>query len=176
MSNLLPTEFFNWAFRLTLAQGVNILFLLLNVVSFSMPHAGDFKPFFLLMAVYYWAIYRPTVMPTFYTFSLGIVMDLQTGLPLGLSALTLVALQMIVRHSRLFLMGQPYITVWIGFAVLAIANAVFIWLVVSVFSTMMSLKPSMIAAFFSILLFPVATLLLQGVHRILPMASAPLVR
>ncbi len=173
MSNFYPAEFFNWAFRLMLAQGVNLLFLLLNVVSFSMPHAGDFKPFFLLMAVYYWAIYRPTVMPSYYTFFLGIIMDLQTGLPLGLSALTLVGLQMIVRRSRLFLMGQPYITVWIGFAVLAMANAVFVWLVVSIFSTMMSLKPSMIAAFFSILLFPLASLALQGVHRLMPASSAP---
>lgn len=178
MSSFLPHESISWAMRLFLAQGVIFLFLLLNIVSFSMPHAGDFKPFFLLMAVYYWAIYRPTVMPVFYTFILGIVMDLQTGLPVGLSALVMISIQIIVRRSRLFLMGQSYVTVWIGFAVIALINALFLWLVISLVSYsssgMMPLLPSLVAAGLSVLLFPLASLVLQAVHRVLPVSSKPL--
>lgn len=178
MFQILPGEFSNWAARLLLAQGIIILFLLLNVASFSMPHAGDFKPFFLLMAVYYWAIYRPTVMPALYTFFLGVVMDLLAGLPIGLSALILLALQAVVQRSRLFLMGQPYIMVWLGFALMAVANAAALWLVTSLFSMTPAPLPAftqaMIAAFLSVLIFPLASIILHWVHKLLPVASKPL--
>lgn len=177
MSQLLPIDFFNWATRLLLAQGVIVLFLLLNIVSFSMPHAGDFKPFFLLMAVYYWAIYRPTVMPVAYTFALGVIMDLLSELPIGMSALILVGLQTIVQRSRLFLMGQPYMMVWLGFAIMALAYAVSFWLLFSLsefsFAPLRAFVQMMIAGALSIMLFPLASLILQGVHRLLPVASNP---
>jgi rod shape-determining protein MreD len=178
MPEFIPTEFLNWAFRLLLAQCVIVVFLLMNIVSLSFPHSADFKPFFLLMAVYYWAIYRPTVMPLFYTFLLGVIVDLLSDVPVGLNALILVAIQLIVRRSRLFLMGQPYMTVWIGFAVIAFCYASALWLVVSVQAIdlfrPLPFTPAMIAMFLSILFFPLASLLLQGVHKLLPVASRPL--
>jgi len=178
MSHLLPMDFLNWAMRLLLAQGVILLFLLLNIVSFSMPHAGDFKPFFLLMAVYYWAIYRPTVMPVAYTFALGIVLDLLAELPIGMSALILVGLQTIVQRSRLFLMGQPYIMVWLGFGVMALAYTISFWLLISLsefsFAPLKAFAQMVMAGLLSVMLFPLASLVLQGVHRVLPVTSNPL--
>ncbi len=175
MFQSLSFEFVNWAMRLLLAQGVIILFLLLNVVSFSMPHAGDFKPFFLLMAVYYWAIYRPTVMPVGYTFALGLILDFLADLPLGLSALVLVGLQSIVRRSRLFMMGQPYVMVWLGFGILSLAYTLIFWLLMSLknfeFVPAASLVQMLVAALLSLLMFPMASLVLLGVHRLLPMDS-----
>lgn len=175
MSYFLPMEFVNWAMRLVLAQGVIALFLLLNVVSFSMPHAGDVKPFFLLMVVYYWAIYRPTVMPIAYTFVLGLLLDLLTHVPVGLNALALVGLQTIVQKSRLFLMGQPYVVVWLGFFIMTLANCVFLFLfvVLSTFQmpSLQALYQTGIALLLSVLLFPLASFLLQGIHRLLPVAS-----
>lgn len=176
MFSLDPLELAGWTFRLLLAQSVILLFLLLTVVSFSTPHAGDFKPFFLLMAVYYWAIYRPTIMPVAYTFALGLIVDILAYLPLGLTALVLVGFQMVVRHSRLFLMGQPFVMVWLGFAVLAFCYAIVLWFLMSVaaweFAPLGALVQTLIAAFISLLLFPVALVLLQGVHRLLPVHSS----
>lgn len=173
MSNFVAQDFLNWAFRLTLAQGLTIFFLLLNVASFSLPHASDYKPFFLLMAVYYWSIYRPTVMPFLYTFVLGLVMDLLTSVPPGLNALSLVLLQMIVQKSRLFLMGQPYIMVWLGFVIVCFVNALFIWLVMCGFTVFTPVWPSLIAALLSIFIFPLVSLALHSVHKILPMTANP---
>lgn len=177
MFQILPFERIDWAAKFALAHTAILLFLFLNIVSFSLPHAGDFKPYFLLMAVYYWSIYRPTLMPTAYTFALGLIMDLQTGLPVGLSALILVGIQMIVQSQRVFLMGQPYITVWIGFAVVAIINMIAQWLVISLFSlSLMPIISPIIAVAFSIVLFPLASLILLGVHRILPLPSGGFIR
>lgn len=176
-SQWIPIERLDWFVKVTLAQGVIFLFLLLNIVSFSLPHAGDFKPFFLLMAVYYWAIYRPTLMPPAYTFALGIVMDLESGLPVGLHALVLVGLQILVVRQRIFLTGQPYITVWIGFAVCALAYVLLLWLAASLAVwALMPLQAPLIAMGFSIVLFPLISLILLGVHRILPLPSASYIR
>ncbi|PZQ48691.1 MAG: rod shape-determining protein MreD [Micavibrio aeruginosavorus] len=178
MSQFLPYDFVTWAMRLLLAQGVILLFLLLNVVSFSMPHAGDFKPFFLLMAVYYWAIYRPTVMPVAYTFILGLIMDLLMNIPAGLSSLLFVGLQTIVRRSRLFLMGQPYIMVWLGFAIMSVVYTLSFWFLMSLrdfhFLPLASLLQMLVAALLSVLLFPLASLVLQAVHRVLPVTANPM--
>lgn len=177
MSQLLPMDFLNWASRLLLAQGVIVLFLLLNIVSFSMPHAGDFKPFFLLMAVYYWAIYRPTVMPIAYTFVLGLIFDLLAELPIGLSALILVAIQTVVQKSRLFLMGQPYIMVWLGFAITTAVYTISFWFLISLsefsFAPLRAFVQMMLAGLLSVMIFPLGSLILQAVHRLLPVSSTP---
>lgn len=178
MSYSFQTDFLNWALRLLLAQGVILLFLLLNVVSFSMPHAGDFKPFFLLMVVYYWAIYRPTMMPVAYTFVLGLVLDLLTELPPGMNALMLVSLQTLVQRSRLFLMGQSYMVVWMGFAVTALAYTLGFWFLISLsqfdFASFRALGQMLIAGLLSVMFFPLASLTLQGIHRLLPVTGNPL--
>ena len=171
-------EFANWALRLVLAQSVIVLFLLLNVVSLSMPHAGDLKPFFLLMAVFYWAIYRPTVMPSAYTFLLGLTVDLLSNLPFGMSALILLAIQTLVRRSRLFLMGQPYMMVWLGFAITALAYAAAVWFLITLrgltFPPKNAVYQMLAATGLTILLFPLASIILQGVHRLLPVSNSPM--
>lgn len=178
MSQQIPFDFANWALRLLLAQGVIILLALLTVVSFSVPYAGDFKPFFLLMAVYYWAIYRPTVMPVAYTFILGLTLDLIAELPVGLTALLLVAVQTLVQKSRVFLMGQPYVMVWLGFALVCLSYSLALWFFMSLaawnFHTLHALVYTLVAAGFSIMLFPAVSFVLQAVHRLLPVTSGPL--
>lgn len=178
MSQLGLFEVLNWAARLLLAQAVIILFLILNVVSLSLPHAGDLKPFFLLMTVYYWSIYRPSVMPIAYTFVLGVLIDLLSDIQLGISSLLLISIQIIVQRSRLFLMGQPFMMVWLGFTVIAFAYAVLMWFLLSVVNISFFPKESfvevLIAALLTTLIFPIVCMILQGVHKILPNAYNPL--
>jgi rod shape-determining protein MreD len=177
MSQFAVYNFLNWALRLSLAQGVIFLFLILSVVSLSLPHAGDLKPFFLLIAVYYWGIYRPTVMPIPYTFVLGLLLDFLGELHPGTMGLILVLLQIIVRRSRVFLMGQPYIMVWLGFAVLCILYSILLWVILSLsnFSIfpLSTLFQVLIAAGLTILIFPIGSLLLQSIHRLLPETYNP---
>jgi len=171
-------NFFSWALRLLLAQAVIILFLILSVVSMSLPHAGDLKPFFLLIAIYYWGIYRPTLMPIAYTFLLSLMLDLLADLNLGTSGLILVSLQILIRRSRVFLIGQPYGMVWLGFAILSFIYAIALWLILSLsnfsFFPVQSLIQVLIAACLTIVIYPVASLILQSVHRLLPSSYNPI--
>ncbi len=178
MSQLAIFDFLNWSVRLALAQLVTFVLLMLNVSSLSLPHAGDLKPFFLLMVVYYWSIYRPTVMPIAYTFILGILIDLLSDMPVGVSALILMIVQIIVLKSRLFLMGQPFIMVWLGFGIVSFAYALLSWFLLTLINFVIFPKETfvqvLIAGLLTALIFPLVTLVLQAVHRILPTTYDPL--
>lgn len=153
------------------------MLVLLNVASLSLPHAGDLKPFFVLIAVYFWSINRPTLMPALYTFLLGVMLDILGDLPLGVSALVLVLMQMAVYRSRLFLLGQPFMAVWFGFAVLCFLYAFTLWFILSILHMSFFPKESFvsitIAAFLTALLYPPISWVLHAVHKILPETYNP---
>lgn len=178
MSQFAIQEFFDWLWRVVLAQTVTILFLLLNIVSLSLPHAGDLKPFFVLIAVYFWSINRPTVMPILYTFCLGLLLDVLSDLPLGVSALILVLIQTIVQRSRLFLLGQPFVAVWIGFMIVSFLYALLFWVLLTVSNLTIFPKETlievMIAGFLTTLMFPAFSWLLHIIHKLLPTTYNPL--
>ena len=98
------------------------------MASLSSSVTGAFEIPFLLSAVYYWSVYRPTLIPVWFVFVLGVVLDLMSGMPVGMSSFVLIFVRLIVTDQRLFLASQSFPAVWIGFVfVCVIANA-FQWL------------------------------------------------
>ena len=175
MAHITGYETLNWTLRLLLAQTVVLLILAFSVINYSIPLTGEVRPHFLLAAVFYWAVYRPTLLPPWYVFVLGLLMDTLSGLPLGLNALILVAVHWVVRMQRLYLMGQSFLGLWIGFALTCFLSASAQWSLYALISrTLVPVGPSLASAGLTILLFPLISLLLILVHRILPVASKPL--
>lgn len=168
-------ETLSWTLRFVFAQIVIVLVLALSVTSFSIPVTGEVRPHFLLAAVFYWAVYRPTLMPPWYIFILGLIMDTLSNLPLGMNALILVVVHWVVRSQRVYLMGQSFFGLWMGFAVTAFLCASAQWSLFSLITRMLvPAGPSLAGAGVTILLFPLISLLLIAVHRVLPVASKPL--
>lgn len=151
------------------AQALTFFLFILNIVSFSLPFMGQMHPFFLLMAVYYWAVYRPTLMPPWIVFAYSVVLDVLSGLPPGTNAFVLIAVQWVVKDQRLFLMGQPFVMVWIGFAITAAVTSFLQWAIIALFQgETIPIGEAMASTGLSILLFPIVTLLLLLAHRMLP--------
>lgn len=150
-----------------------ILFLLLcSVLPVPIPYTGVVKPHLLLMAVYYWSVYRPTLVPPFLCFALGLALDIVSGAPAGINAFTLVAARWTVSSQRRFLMGQPYVTLWAVFALVNILAALAQYLLFAlVFRQWPPFPPAAFSVLAGIFLFPPVTLLLVLNHRILPVAS-----
>lgn len=160
--------------RLMVPHLLVITLLLLNVTALPILPMGGLKPQFVLMAVYYWAIYRPTLMPPLLCFVLGIVMDVLSGMPTGINALILVAAQWIVRDQRRFLMGQPYSTIWAVFGLVATVSAGVQWALYGLAHMHWSpLVPVGSGLLLTVFLFPFISLALVFTHRILPVASRP---
>lgn len=158
--------------QLTLPYLLLSFFLLLNLVNIPAPFEHDIDPYFVLMAVYYWAIYRPGLVPPLLCFLTGLLLDTLSGAPLGLNAIILVGTQWLIRRQRRFLMGQPYITIMAGFAVIAMSCGLLQWALIGLAHGHWAAPLSgLISATASILLFPLVSLLLNLVHRILPVAT-----
>lgn len=152
--------------RWGLALAVIILFMLLSTVPFRLAHLGEVRPAFMLMAVYYWSILRPS--PPAVVFVIGLILDLVSNYPFGLQALILVAAQTLTGSQRKFLLGQSFLVIWAGFALVALAAGLIQWGVFSLFeSAWMTVKPMLISTVLSSFLFPVVVLPLAAMHKAL---------
>ena len=157
--------------RLSVPHIILAFFFMLNVVAWPFVDASMIKPYMVLIIVYYWSIFRPTLMPIPVCFLIGILLDLIGGTPVGLHAFLLVTTHWIVRDQRRFLMGQPYITNWAVFAGVSIAYAISEWALMGLVNGIWDIpKSALIRAVLTIALFPFATILLINVHKILPVA------
>lgn len=155
--------------RLALAHALTLCLVLLNFVSFPFPYMGEVRPLFFLMAVFYWAVYRPTLMPFAFAFLIGLAMDILSGFPLGLNAFIFVAAQWFVRSQRLFLMGQSFLMLWAGFMVTALFVVFIQWSFFSIINlAVSSLWSALMEVGVSLLIFPLMSLLFISVHRLLP--------
>lgn len=158
-----------WVVGVGAAHAILAVLFLLNLTSFSMAHTAEIKPFFVLMAVYYWSVCRPMLVPPAAVFVIGLVMDVLSGLPVGLTSAILVAAQWLVRGQRRYLMGQSYVVLWTGFAIICMVAAFAQWGLFGLTRlTWPALAPVAISCGVSILLFAPVSFLLHLVHRVLP--------
>lgn len=155
--------------RLMVPQLLLLLFVMLNMASIPLPYAGVIKANLVLMAVYYWAIYRPTLVPASLCFGIGMVMDIIGGFPLGLNAMVLVLVQWIVKDQRKFLMGQPYFVIWAAFGLVTVCASTLQWGLSGMPGMEWGpLLPVLGGIMISMLLFPFMTMILVFTHKILP--------
>ena len=151
-----------------------VLFIL-SAVPLQVAHLGEVRPVFMLMAVYYLAILRPSLLPPPLVFIIGLVLDLISAYPLGMNALVLVVSQWLAKSQRKFLSGQSFLVIWAGFAIVALFSGLAQWLLFSLFNlTVVPVKSTFISFVLSVFLFPVMALLLSAVHKVLadPSSSA----
>ena len=76
-----------------------------------------------LIAVFYWTLYRPDLMPPVAAFVIGLLQDILGGLPLGVSACVLVGVHAAVNTQRRFFIGKSFAVVWLGFALVSACGA-----------------------------------------------------
>lgn len=157
--------------RLAVPQLLTCCLVFLSLIKIPLFENG-MKPFLVLAAIYYWAIYRPTLVPPSLCFFVGLFIDILSGFPLGLNAFCYVTAQWVVRDQRRFLMGQTYPMIWAGFGIVVSAVALLQWAVFAFIHAQPSpLFPVGISVLFSLLLFPAISMLFVLVHRYLPVAS-----
>ncbi len=171
LSDILDSKY-GLALRLVFAQSITVLFFIFSVISLSFYYGSFLRPELFVMLIYYWAVFRPTLITPVFVFILGLLIDIFSGFPLGLSAFGLVLLQWLVQRQRLFLMGQSFLGLWIGFAVVVSGFVFYKWSVLSLLN--FSLLPAdipVLSALVSILVFPIFALILLGVHKILPISE-----
>jgi len=85
---------------------------------------------FFLPTIYYWAIYRPTILPPLLLFIAGLIKDLFLANPyIGLTSCLFLAVYLLTKQQRSYLAGQSFIMIWVGYCIVASSTMFVYWLV-----------------------------------------------
>lgn len=144
------------------------LLLVLSNFPFKFGNFGEIRPSFMLMAVYYWAIMRPSTLSPLATFIVGIAFDLMGNFPLGLNAMTLVLAQWLTKSQRKFLLGQSFIVIWMGLALVSFGAGILQWLFYSAFYQhfdLLALRPILMSVIMTAAVFPLIVLPLAAFNK-----------
>ncbi len=154
--------------RLGLVLLMIVALFVLSIFPFHVASLGEIRPAFLLIAVYYWAILHPSLLPPLAVFAIGIALDLLFVYPLGMNALVLVVVQWLTRSQRKFLLGQSFPVIWAGFALVVFGAGILQWGLFSLFNTtLVPVKPMLVSAALSTFLFPLMAVPLSLLHKAL---------
>jgi rod shape-determining protein MreD len=111
---------------------MTLAMLIAGVVPLHIPAFESVAPAMPLIAVFYWSLHRPDLMPAWAAFVLGLLQDIFAGLPLGVSACALIAVHAAVNTQRRFFVGKSFGVVWLGFTVVASAAVALSWVLTCV--------------------------------------------
>ncbi|PCJ98555.1 MAG: rod shape-determining protein MreD [Zetaproteobacteria bacterium] len=156
--------------RICVPYIVMFILFIFNMVFFSTPLSTTIEIPFVVMVVYYWSIYRPTLIPPLLVFIVGLCLDFISGFPVGLSSFVFMVIRKVVSEQRLFLTGQPFMVIWLGFAVVSTIGALTQWFLFGLMHVYWTpIQPVNFTIVAGILLFPVIALFLNLSHRVLPL-------
>ncbi|MCB9959128.1 MAG: rod shape-determining protein MreD [Rhodospirillaceae bacterium] len=145
---------------------VTVALTLAAVVPMQMPHFGPIAPLVPLMAIYYWAIHRPDLMPYTLVFAVGLLHDTLTGGPLGVHSLLFLAVHVPLARRQRLLAGRSFLVLWCGFLVVATAFVTVEWLVYSLyFMDLMPLEQTVFRALLTGAAYPLVGWTLGAVQR-----------
>ena len=131
--NALAWRRFGIRLRLLTPAALTLSVVFVSVVPVGLSGLPEVTPFFTLMVVYHWSIYRPELLPAPAVFVLGLVQDGLSGGPLGLFALILIIVYGLVSMQRRTFLGKTFPVEWFGFSLVVVGATVASWLISCVY-------------------------------------------
>lgn len=158
--------------RVFLVYGVFICLIFLLMANWALPYFSVLKPQIVLVAVFYWTLYRPTLMPPWVVFTTGLLLDsMNPVMPIGTHALSYLLIAGLLKPRRRMLMGQPFMMIWVAFIAVAVMDMVIKMTVIEVFTTIsVNTMTVMLNGLVTTLFFPLVLMVLVWVHRMLPVS------
>ncbi|MCE9523333.1 MAG: rod shape-determining protein MreD [Alphaproteobacteria bacterium] len=152
------------------------LLVTIAVMLITMAPANLFRglapaPDLVLVSVFFWAIYAPGFLPAWAVFLVGLTQDFATGGPIGFWALTYLIAYGFTLSQRVFLSGRSGPGVWIGFAIVAAATSVVVWVLGSItYARWLPAGHVLYQAVVSVIFYPLVAQLLLRLRRTLTTA------
>jgi rod shape-determining protein MreD len=139
--------------------------VILGVLPTSVPGLATMGPALTLMAVYYWSIFAPLLLPPPAVFVVGLVQDVLGGGPIGLNAFVLLAVHGLLVNQRRVFIARAFPMAWFGFAMVALGAAALSWAIASAFYMgLLAPEPFLVQAVLSVALYPIASWAFSRVH------------
>lgn len=164
------TKLDNFA-RSLMPVSMTLVLILLAVMPTKIPGWSHIAPALVLMSVYYWAIYRPDLLPAPVVFALGLAQDLLGGAPIGVHAFTLLVAYGLVVSQRRFFHAKSFGVVWWGFMLVAAGVLTMEWLIMSMLvgGGPIDPRPVLFALMLTVVIYPAVAILFIAAHRVLPL-------
>jgi len=145
---------------------VTTLAMLLGMVPMQIPYYAVVTPPLVLVSIFYWAIHRPDLLRPSVVFLLGVLQDLLSGAPLGISPLVYIIAYWLLIAQRRFFLGGGFLALWWGFAIVAMVAALVQWLAYSVILvSLVDFAPAGFQALLAIAVFPLPAWACMRLHR-----------
>jgi len=118
-----------------LSPFVFTLFLVIAaMVPFQVPGLSAIVPSLALIAVYFWVVHRPDLMPAWVVFLIGAVQDLLNGSLLGVGTMVLLLVWLAIATQRRVFGSASFMLVWAIFVLVSAGSQMLIWLFSSLIS------------------------------------------
>jgi rod shape-determining protein MreD len=151
-----------------LPVATTLLAMVLSIEPLRIGGLGKVMPDFALMAAYYWAIFRPDLLPSLALFVIGMLQDLLCGGVPGLTALLLLLCRATLSVWGYPFLARPFPFLWAGFALMTGAAMLFLWSMNCLLAgELLDLRSPSLCAVVTISLFPIAGFLLGKSRRAL---------
>lgn len=145
---------------------VALLLVIVSMVPFHLNNFGAIMPSVGLMAVFYWAVYRPDLFGPGAAACLGLLQDVLSGVPLGLNALLYVAAYGTVVTQRQLFLAHSFFVLWWGYAFLMLLAAGFGWVThCCLLGRLIPFDPALFQALAGMALFPPVVWICHRVQR-----------
>jgi rod shape-determining protein MreD len=156
----------------TLPLLTGVAAVLLDVLPLPAPGGGGLAPLLSLCVVYFWTLHAPDLLPPLSVFAVGLLLDVLSGMPPGLSAAALLLVDGAVLGGRRVLLAQPFAVAWAAFGLVALAFGLLRWLLATVwFQHLFPPGPSLAEAALTFAVYPPLGWLLARLHH--QLAPAP---
>ncbi len=145
---------------------LTILLLLVSILPLGIPGASQVMPALAVIAVYFWSVHRPDIMPIWAVFCIGLFADLLRGDQLGIGVLMVLLVYAIVAGQRRFFVSRSFGVIWFGFAIVALAAITLMWLLGSILhATVLDPRPAMFQYLTTVAAYPVIAWLFSRAER-----------
>ena len=156
------------AARRAFPASTTALLLLLAAAPLGLPGQPELQQAIGLVCVYFWSLFRPASMPPVAVFGLGLLVDLLGFAPLGVGALTLLAVHGLAVAWHRILARRGFVLVWLGFAGMAATASAIGWTLTSVLTLrLLPPLPGLFQAALAAGLYPAIAVPLTRAHQTL---------
>ena len=105
-----------------------VLLIMVSMVPLRIPNLAPVMPALGLIAVYFWLVHRPDLMPAWVVFVIGLVQDLLSGGALGVGVFVLLVVYATLAGQRGFFTRSSFFLIWLTFLPVAAGAFMLTWL------------------------------------------------
>jgi len=154
--------------RKTAPVAVTLVLVLVALMHLPVPGFAELAPMLPVMAIYYWSLHRPELLPFWTVFLIGLVIDALTGGTLGFNALMLLLVSAFMRPQQRYLAERGFAVHWVIFMIVVTIFEFLRWLLMAAIAQkILSLGDPALRVLLAVALYPCLSWVLLRIDQAL---------